>query len=286
MLHGVSHRLPGLLPRLLPRLAVCVLAAALAACAGKPTETAASNGLRGSTTELKTASDLTLVDKRAGIRLQLAIGYYQEGSYEVALDEIKKALAADPDLSDAFSVRALIYTAMGEMALAEENYQRAMRLAPGNADLSNNYGAFLCQTQRYPQAMAQFEAALKNPMYQSPIKAMANAGGCALKQKRYDVAERFFLDALRIVPDFPTIQAGLARVYFQRRDYARAGFFINRVKEQSKPEAMSAETLWLAIRIERKLGDQDSATTLGTQLRRRHPASPEFAAFQRGAFDE
>lgn len=268
------------------RLAACLLAAALAACAGKSTDTAAGNGLRGSTTELKTASDLTLVDKRAGIRLQLAIGYYQEGSYEVALDEIKKALAADPDLSDAFSVRALIYTAMGEMALAEENYQRAMRLAPANADLSNNYGAFLCQTQRYAQAMAQFEIALKNPMYQSPVKAMANAGGCALKHKQYDVAERYFLDALRIAPDFPTIQAGLARVYFQRRDYARAGFFINRVKAQTKPEAMSAETLWLAIRIERKLGDQDSATTLGTQLRRRHPASPEFAAFQRGAFDE
>jgi type IV pilus assembly protein PilF len=269
------------------RLMLCLLAAAaLAACAGKSTETAGSSGLRGSTTELKTASDLTLIDKRAGIRLQLAIGYYQEGSYEVALDEIKKALAADPDLSDAFSVRALIYTAMGEMVLAEENYQREMRLAPGNADLSNNYGSFLCQTKRYPQAMAQFEVALKNPMYQSPVKAMANAGGCALKEQKYDVAERYFLDALRISPDFPTVQAGLARVYFQRRDYARAGFFINRLKAQTKPEAMSAEALWLAIRVERKLGDQDSAASLGTQLRRRHPASPEFAAFQRGAFDE
>ncbi len=260
------------------RLVVCLLTAALAGCAG----TAGT----GSTSELKTASDLTTIDKRANIRLQLAVGYYQSGNYEVALDEIKKALAADPDLADAYSVRALIYTAMDEKPLAEENYLRAMRLAPGNAEFQNNYGTFLCQTGRFAPAMAQFETALKNPKYTSPVKAMANAGGCAMKMKQYDVAERYFTSALRLDPDFPTVQAGLARVAFQRRDYARAGFYMNMLKAQTKPEAMSAEALWLAIRIERKLGENDSATTLATQLRRRHPNSPEFAAFQRGAFDE
>ena len=262
-------------------LALCVLAAALAGCASKQ-----GAGAAGSTTELKTASDETSIEKRAGIRLQLAVGYYQSGSYEVALDEVKKALAADPNMSEAYGVRALIYTAMNEMPLAEENYQRAMRLAPGNGDLANNYGSFLCQTGRYTQAMAQFDAALKNPRYSSPVKAMANAGGCALKNKQYDLAERYFNSAMQLDPDLPTLQAGLARVSFQRRDYPRAGFYMNMLKAQTKPEAMSADVLWLAIRIERKLGENDSAATLGTQLRRRHPASPEFAAFQRGAFDE
>lgn len=266
-------------------LALCLLAVALAGCAAN-SGSGGSGGLAGSTTELKTASDLTSTDKRASIRLQLAVGYYQSGNYEVALDEIKKALMADPELSDAYSVRALIYTAMGEMALAEDNYQRAMRLSPGNADLSNNYGAFLCQTGRFAPAMAQFDLALKNPKYTSPVKAMANAGGCALKMKQYDVADRYFTSALRIDPDFPTLQAGLAQVAYQRRDYERAGFYLNMLKARTKPEAMSADVLWLAIRIERKLGEQDSAASLATQLRRRHPASPEFAAFQRGAFDE
>lgn len=266
-------------------LVLLLLAGALSACAGSG-GVAKSSGLQGSTTELRTASDLTADDKRANIRLQLAIGYYQDAKYDVALDEIKKALAVKPELSDAFSVRALIYTAMGEMALADENYQRAMALAPRNPDLSNNYGSFLCQIGRHELGMAQFEIALKNPMYQSPVKAMANAGSCALKMKNYDLAERYLLDALRYEPDFAPIQAGLARVYFERRDYARAGFFINRVKTLTKPEAMSAEVLWLAIRIERKLGEKASESSLATQLRRRHPGSPEFAAFQRGAFDE
>ncbi|MFD2272085.1 hypothetical protein ACFS07_15310 [Undibacterium arcticum] len=49
---------------------------------------------------------------------------------------------------------------------------------------------------------------------------------------------------------------------------------------------LDADVLWLAIRVERKLGDRASAESLATQLRRRHPTSPESAAYQRGAFDE
>lgn len=273
-------------PGLATGLLWCLLAGALAACTTTSTLTSPDVGLQGSDTELKTASDATPADKRAAIRLQLAIGYYQGGSYDVALDEIKQALLAKPNFSDAYSVRALIYTAMGEFKLAEENHQRAINLAPRNPELNNNYGQFLCQVGRPELGMAQLELALKNPRYQSPVLAKVNAGNCAIKMKNYDLAERYLLDAARFEPDMPAIQSSLARLYFERRDYPRAGFFINRLKSMMKPETMTADVLWLAIRVERKMGDKASETSLGTQLRRRHPASPEFAAYQRGAFDE
>jgi type IV pilus assembly protein PilF len=269
----------------LTRLTACLLAGALSACAGTGGK-ADPEALQGSTTELKTASDATAAEKRASIRLQLAIGYYTEQNYEVALDEVKQALAARPDWADAYGVRALIYVGMGEMALADENYKRAMALAPRNPELNNNYGQFLCQVGRYDLGLAQLEMALKDPMYQSPMLAKVNAGNCAIKMKNYELAERYLMDALRYDPDMPAIQASLARIYFERRDYTRAGFFINRLTTLQKPETMSAETLWLAARVERKLGEKAAETSLVTQLRRRHPNSPEFAAFMRGAFDE
>lgn len=280
---------PGSAQRCVTRLMLCMLAGALAACTTTSSNTVSAPGagrLQGSTTELKTASDETTTEKRASIRLQLAIGYYQEGNYEVALDEVKKALGHKSDYSDAYMVRALIYTKMGEMALAEDNYQSALRLAPANPDLANNYGSFLCQNGRGSLAMPYFESALKNPMYQSPVKAMVNAGDCALKMKQYAAAERYLTEAMRIEPNVPTIHAGLARVYFVRRDYTRAGFFIGRLTQLNKPENLSADLLWLAVRIQRKLGDSSLESSLATQLRRRHPGSAEFAAFQRGAFDE
>ena len=169
--------------RLAAALALCLLTA----CAN--TGGGAGNG--GGTAELKTASDQTVAEKRAAIRQQLAVEYYQDGKYEIALDEIKKAIAANGDYADAYGVRALIYTAMGELPLAEENYGHALRLAPRNPELANNYGSFLCQSANRPQeAMRQFEAAIANPAYRTPVSAMVNAGQCSLKTKNYDAAER------------------------------------------------------------------------------------------------
>jgi type IV pilus assembly protein PilF len=237
--------------------------------------------------ELKTASDQTAAEKRASIRMQLAVGYYQQGKLEIALDEVKQAIAAEPGNAEAYGLRALIYTAMGQLPLADENYQTALRLKPGNPDLSNNYGSFLCQSLNKPaQAMPYFDAALRNRAYQTPVSALVNAGLCSIRSKNFLAAERYLLEAVRYNPDLQATNAGLARTYYERRDYQRAGFFIKRLIETSKLDTLSADALWLALRVQRKLGDRSQEASLAAQLRRRFPGSPEYAAFERGAFDE
>lgn len=237
--------------------------------------------------ELKTASDVTAAEKRAALRLQLAVGYYQNGQYETALDEVKQAIAADPANAEAYGLRALVYTQLGQLALADENYQHALRLKPGSPDLANNYGSFLCQSLNKPaQAMPYFDAALRNRAYQTPVSALVNAGVCSIRSKDYPAAERYLLEALRYNPDLQAVNAGLARTYYERRDYQRAGFFINRLIESAKLDTLSADALWLALRVQRKLGDRTMEPSLAAQLRRRFPGSPEYAAFERGAFDE
>jgi type IV pilus assembly protein PilF len=263
--------------------AACAFAAALALTLLSGCASTAGDSPR----ELKTASDQTASEKRAQIRLQLAVGYYQDRKYEIALDEVKQAITIAPDYAEAYGFRALIYTAMGENELADENYRHALRLAPRNPDLANNYGMFLCEAGGKPaQAMGYFESALKSRSYASPAKALTNAGNCSLKQKNIDAAERYLLDALRYEPELPAIQAGLARVYFERRDYTRAGFFINRLTETAKLESLSADVLWLALRVKHMLGERATEATLAAQLRKRFPGSPEYAAFERGAFNE
>lgn len=259
------------------RAAGVMLLCLLAACATSTAE-------RG---EIKTASDQTAVEKRAGIRLQLAVGYYQDGKYEIALDEVKQAIAINPQAADGYDMRGLIYTAMKENALAEENFQHALKLAPDNPNIANNYGSFLCNAAGKPaQAIPMFEAALNNPRYRSPLSALVNAGTCSIKLKDMDAAERYLLQALRDAPDLPPLNVALARVYYAKRDYPRAGFFINRLTETAKLDTLSADALWLALRVERKLGKRDLEASMVAQLRHRFPGSPEYAAFQRGAFDE
>jgi len=49
---------------------------------------------------------------------------------------------------------------------------------------------------------------------------------------------------------------------------------------------VNAETLWLGVRVERRLGNAEGVRQLADQLRQRFPNSPEWARYLRGAFDE
>lgn len=235
------------------------------------------------TKELATFSDQTENQRRAQIRLQLAIGYYEQGQLAIALDELKQALQSDPDFADAYNVRGLIYMGMGETRLAEESFVRGIKLAPTNPELSNNYGWFLCQNERENQSIPYFEAAIANRHYQSPAKALNNAGACSLKLRDMAAAERYLTRSYQFDPANVDTNVNLAKLNFSRGDYERARFYIGRV---TKSDNMSAEILWTAIKIERKMGDKTAENSLATQLRRRFPNSEQFAAYQRGAFNE
>ncbi len=260
-------------------LVVSVLASALLfGCAGAQKSS--------ETKELATQSDQTQLQNRSSIRMQLAISYFEARQFEVALDEIKQALQADPKNAEALGVRALIYMEMGEMALADSNFQNALQLAPNNPDLSNNYGWYLCQNGRPTEAIKYFERALETRSYASPEKALNNAGMCSLQQKKLDVAEKYFMQAFKLDPANQASNTNLARLFFQKKEYERARFYMSRVTSAAKNQILPANILWLALRIENKLGDKAAESVLATQLRRHHANSQEYAAWQRGAFDE
>lgn len=225
-------------------------------------------------------------ERKAAIRTQLAVGYFEEGRYEVALGEIKLALAAEPDNAEAQGLRGLIEQALGHTVAADESFRRARKLAPGNPDLANNYGSFLCQNDRVAEALPLFDVALANRAYRAPASAANNAGACALKIKDYASAERYLLQALQLTPDLPVTNANLARLYVEKRDVQRAHFFVTRLAEVAKMESLTADVLWLGIKVQHQVGDTGKQAGWVTQLRSRYPGSTEYAAYQRGAFDE
>ncbi|MCH8618834.1 type IV pilus biogenesis/stability protein PilW [Undibacterium sp. TS12] len=261
--------------RFLTGVLIAFLALTLSACASKR--------LEGERQEDNISAEKQEAQKRAAIRMQLAIGYYQQGQFKVALEEIRQALLIAPDMVDAFSLRALIFMDMSEKQLAEENFLHALKLSPGNADISNNYGWFLCLNGREKQGLVYLDKAIKDPNYSAPGKALNNAGLCSLRLKDPAGAERFFMQGLREEPANPAINANLAKILFDRNEYTQARFYINRVL---KYDVLAADVLWLAIRIEKKMGDEAAVVSLGTQLRRRHPNSKEYSLYQRGVFDE
>ena len=112
---------------------------------------------------------------------ELAFAYFEKGQMAVALDEVKTALASKPSYFAAYNVLGLINMDLGENVKAEDAFRHALEIAPGDSDTLNNYGWFLCQTQRERQAIPAFMRALKNPLYATPAKPYLNAGICTEK---------------------------------------------------------------------------------------------------------
>lgn len=269
---------------LLRGLMGAALLTVLAGCVNTTTQTTRPVGSAdGNRTEMVTASDEPSGRRRARIRLELAIGYFEAGQTTVALDEIKQALTADPNFADAYNLRGLAYMRLDDAGLAEDSFRRAIALNPREPNTLHNYGWLLCQQKRYGDAAQQFSAALAVPNYMDRAKTLMTQGVCQMQAGQRPEAERSLTQAYEIDAGNPVIGYNLAALLAQREDWSRAQFYIRRVN--NSPSA-NAETLWLGIKIERKLGNREAMAQLGGQLQRRFPQSREATAYERGNFDD
>lgn len=259
-------------------LAACAVAgavAALAGCAAQPQHDPAA--------DVVTPSDEPENRRRARIRLELASGYYDEGKVEVALDELKQVIAADPTLPDAYNLRALIYMRLGDNRQAEDSFRRALALNPRDANAHHNYGWLLCQLQRYPESFRAFDQALAHPLYPERSKTLMAMGLCQARAGLRTEAEHSLARSYELDAGNPITGYNLARLLYQRGDYPRAQFYIRRLNNS---ELANAETLWLGIKVENRMNDSEAMGQLSEQLRKRFPQSRERQSLDRRAFDE
>jgi type IV pilus assembly protein PilF len=224
------------------------------------------------------------VTRRARVRMELAAAYYSRGQLDVALDETKLALAADPNLGAAHNLRGLIFASKGDDAQADESFRRALQINPRDGDAMQNFGWYLCQRKRYAEADAQFVQALALPQNRDVARTLLAQGVCQAIGGQLAEAERTLTRANELDPANPSTSVNLAEVLLRRGEYERARFHIRRVN--NLPAMVSAQTLWLAARIEHKLGNQTGAQQLGRQLLDRFGDSREAAAYSRGQFNE
>jgi len=250
---------------------------ALGGCASAPP------GDVGSSRDIVTESDESEGRKRARIRMELAVGYFEQGQTNVALDELKQVIASDPSFPDAYNLRGLIYMRLGDMRQAEDSFRRAVSLNPRDGNVQHNYGWMLCQQGRYEESLRAFEVAMANPVYAGRAKTLMAKGVCEARAGRPAEAERSLARSYELDAGNPVTGYNLAGLLFRRGDFVRAQFYIRRLNNS---DLANAETLWLGVKVERRLGDRVAMLQLGEQLKKRFPKSREATSYERGAFDE
>ena len=193
------------------------------------------------------------------------------------------AAAPDPTFADAHNLRGLVYMRLNDNALAEESFRRAITLNPRDGDVLHNYGWLLCQQTRYSESTAMFARAIANPTYEGQAKTLMTQGICQVRAGQGAEGERSLSRSYELDPGNPVTGYNLANILYRRGDYTRSQFYIRRL---NNTDLANSETLWLGVRVERRLNDEVAMRQLGDQLKKRYSQSREAALYERGAFDE
>ncbi|MGH8266658.1 MAG: type IV pilus biogenesis/stability protein PilW [Steroidobacteraceae bacterium] len=244
------HPRPGLIA--LAALAAC----ALSACATSSEHTA---------NEHEAAAD----------NAQLGIQYMNQGNLALAKLKLDRALAEDPNNANVHSARGMLFEHLRQLDKADEEFRKALRLAPQDPDVINNYAVYLCQNGRTDEGVKRFLQAAHNPLYGTPAAAYTNAGVCLRAAKRDDEARANFNSALQVRPSDAEATFQLATLEFQHGELpaarSRVDGFVGTYNE-------TPDLLLLGVRVARAQHDRVAAQRYERRLKLDFPQSDQARA--------
>ncbi|GAC1504867.1 MAG: hypothetical protein NVS1B6_12840 [Steroidobacteraceae bacterium] len=169
-----------------------------------------------------------------------------------AQSDARKAIALAPDLADGHLALANFFAGSLELADAFREYERALALAPGNATLLKEYGAFADLLGRSETG----QAAAHRVLVLDPLNSMNHFGlGVSLMfGRRYGEAIRAFTDAKALTPEYLPVNMWLGIAYYLSGDLQRARTSCEKAGEVNGP--------WCLAMIYHKLGRHNEAEAM------------------------
>jgi TolB-like protein len=174
-----------------------------------------------------------------------------------AQSDARKAIALAPDLADGHLALANFYAGSLELASALQEYERALALAPGDARVLREYGAFAVLIGRTEAGLA----AAHRVLVLDPLNYMNHFGlGVSLAfARRYGDAIRAFRDAKALGQDDVSVNMWLGISYYLSGDLRSAIAECERAGEVNGP--------WCLAMVYHKLGRHSEAEAMLAKVR-------------------
>jgi len=224
-----------------------------------------------STTTGTMAPEADSVDA-AELNYQLGARYYQNAQYELARDRLMLSIELDPRRAISYSTLGLTYEALGNIRLATESYEKAIRADPRNIEVLNTYAVFLCRQKDFEGAKKRFRKAANHAENDNAEVTLTNAGICMTQKPDLVAAEGYFREALERRTNYADALLQLCILKYHEQDYLGSRAFLQRYMATSKT---TAGILYLGAQIEGKLGDERARTDFVNRLLREFPTSSE-----------
>jgi len=137
-----------------------------------------------------------------------------------AQEDAHKAIALAPDLAEGHLALARVYETQLGFAPANEEYERALTLAPGNARVLWNYGAFAAYARRGDTALTALRRAVAlDPLNRQAHFSLANG---LFFLGRYAESIAAYKDAEALDPAAPALYADIGLDYYGLGDFESA----------------------------------------------------------------
>ena len=206
---------------------------------------------------------------------QLGIQYMNQGNLSLAKTKLDRAVEEDPSNPNVHSARAMLFERMNQLGKADEEFRTALRLAPQDPDVVNNYAVYLCQNGRTDEGVKRFLEAAHNPLYRTPQAAYTNAGVCLRAAKRDDEARVDFDAAIQVRPNDAEAAFQLATLDF---DHGQLSAARTRIDGYVGTYVETPDLLLLGVRVARAQRDAVAAQRYARRLQLDFPGSDQARA--------
>ncbi len=212
-------------------------------------------------------------DEMAATRISLGLGYLKMGDMSQAKLNLEKAKRFSPNLVQVHTAFAHYYETVGENQLAIESFEQALSLKADSADTLNNYGVFLCRQDKVEAAEKQFLKAIAVPSYLLVAQSYENLASCYLESDNFEKAEMYLNKAIFHSPNRTQTLLQMVRLQYAMGDYKKGKIFLQKFERNT--QRFSADSLALAYKLYRKLGQRRTASNYGNMLVKMYPQSWE-----------
>jgi type IV pilus assembly protein PilF len=217
--------------------------------------------------------------EQSQVLYELGAKYYASRRVEAAIEELQKALKADPENADAYNMLGIIALKQGhdylqqletasclrgreaevvrEDALqkfreAEMNFHKAVDLRKDFSNAWNNLSVATFHLEEWDASISSAKNALKDPTYAEPQVARANLGWAYYYKKDLLNAWKELHEAVSQTPGFCVGHYRLAKVYLDRGELESAAEEVDAVVGNDKCPIQEAYLLAGLIHQRRK----------------------------------
>jgi tetratricopeptide (TPR) repeat protein len=175
--------------------------------------------------------------------LSLGSIFFQRGYADYAESFFQSALKQSPNSAEAFYGLGSVYLKQGKNNLAQENFERCVRVGSSYPETTpngwNNLGLLATREGKTEKAIGYFKQALEvDPNH---FIALENLGNAYKQEKRWDLARASLGKALSLKPNDAEANYSLGMVFAQADDAAKAYEYLKKALAAKPvyPEALN-----------------------------------------------